>query len=248
MNIFHRHFTSPHPLFLKTKTPSGVHWKKSIYYLWWEYLRRNEDYKKACKQQSKGKYARLYRDFGDVHATDFKTWWTKEGRGVKLFAEPAVPMTVDTLSIVELKVLAAGWDPNSLLVITIPLNLPKRHISKRVAAMLKKYHPRKRGQQMLKESKARYRITHKFNFNALKTALELYDYKLANPTAKLWEIAQKYNMGKTLTAAELALPRGSKDSEVGYKKNAMSVAVSQKLKKAKSIIKNVGLGKFPGPH
>ena len=43
-------------------------WQCSVYYFWWEYLRRNIGYKRCCEQGGKGKYALLYSDFGNVHA------------------------------------------------------------------------------------------------------------------------------------------------------------------------------------
>lgn len=72
-------------------------WKESIYYYWWEFLRRHEEYKKCCEKGGKGKFAKLYADFGNIHEQDdFWKWWTQKvevegvviGRGEYLFAEP----------------------------------------------------------------------------------------------------------------------------------------------------------------
>ena len=46
---------------------SGVATTDSIYYLWFEYLKRSEKYKTACANNGKG-MKRLYADFGDVFA------------------------------------------------------------------------------------------------------------------------------------------------------------------------------------
>lgn len=63
-------------------------WKCSVYYYWWEYLRRHEGYRQCCAKGGKGEYAKLYADFGDVHAhDDFWLWWSKEGHS-ELFCEP----------------------------------------------------------------------------------------------------------------------------------------------------------------
>lgn len=50
-------------------------WKCSVYYFWWEYLRRHEGYRETCQNEGKGEYADLYRSFGDVHKGDFHDWW-----------------------------------------------------------------------------------------------------------------------------------------------------------------------------
>jgi hypothetical protein len=52
-------------------------WQCSIYYYWWEYLRRHNGYRQTCETGVPGEHALLYKYFGDVHATDFHTWWWK---------------------------------------------------------------------------------------------------------------------------------------------------------------------------
>ena len=50
-------------------------WKCSVYYYWWEYLRRHEDYRATCERDGKGPYKELYKSFGNVHESDFHSWW-----------------------------------------------------------------------------------------------------------------------------------------------------------------------------
>jgi len=50
-------------------------WKCSVYYYWWEYLRRNEQYRETCQAGGEGQHALLYRWFGNVHEGDFHDWW-----------------------------------------------------------------------------------------------------------------------------------------------------------------------------
>lgn len=50
-------------------------WKCSVYYYWWEYLRRNEEYRETCRLDGEGKHPVLYRWFGNVHGGDFHDWW-----------------------------------------------------------------------------------------------------------------------------------------------------------------------------
>ena len=56
-------------------------YKASVYYWWYEYLRRSDVYRKCCERGGKGKLAWLYEDFGNVFAEAntekeaFRVWW-----------------------------------------------------------------------------------------------------------------------------------------------------------------------------
>jgi len=242
--IWQRHFTFRHPLFRQATTKSGVQWRQSIYYFWWEFLRRHEGYRETCKNQGKSKYATLYADFGDVYSTDFKAWWTKGDRGARLFAEPAIPITVERLAKGDIESLQSHWDEQSLLVIAVPLFLRKRFIESRITDLLRKHHRRKRGERTIKESKARYPIANQFSIRSLQIALDVYDMKKQNPKLKLWEIAQELRFTSTLNADELG-KRGQMAATAIGKKNTMGVAVRRKLDLAEALIDGVGKGIFP---
>jgi hypothetical protein len=242
--ILQRHFVFRHPLFRKTKTSSGIEWRKSIYYLWWEFLRRHDGYKKTCSSGGKGKYAKLHKDFGDVHAGEFEEWWKADDRGVRLFGEPAIPQSVRRLTKEDLTALADQWNGEDMLVIVAPLLLPKRFIQSRIAKILKTHHPGKRGIRAMRKSRALYRISDQFNFDSLRIALNVYDFRQSNPELKLWEIAQQLRFTSTLKENELG-GRGQMAAEAIGKKNTMGVAVSRKLTLAKNVIDGVGKGVFP---
>jgi len=243
MASFLRHFTFKHPLFRSAKTDNGVPWRESVYYLWWEFLRRHEGYRRTCADAGAGRYAKLYADFGDVHGTDFKAWWTKGDRGARLFAEPPMLMSLQVLERSDLDGLSANWD-DSFLVVAIPLSLPKRYIGSRVSKLVRERHTRGRGQRQNKESRALYPIRRQFNFHALKLALDVYDLSKARPSLTQWEIAQQLRFTTTLAPNELG-QGGQSDSTITDKKAVMSVAVSRKLRLARQIIENVGKGRFP---
>jgi hypothetical protein len=243
MNL-QRHFSLKHPLFRKTKTPTGVEWRKSIYYLWWEFLRRHDGYKATCENDGKGRYAKLYEDFGDVHTLGFREWWTKGDRGARLFAEPAAPQTVQRLTKDDVASLGPDWDDEFVLVIAAPISLPKRYIQNRIAKLLKSHHPGKPGKRTLKESRALYPVANQFNIHSLQIALAVYDLKKANPKMKLWEIAQQLRFTSTLNANEIGQTGQMASTAIG-KKNTMGVAVRRKLDIAESVIDGVGKGIFP---
>ena len=61
----------------------GVPTTDSIYYLWFEYLKRSEKYKTACANNGKG-MAKLYKDFGNIFEHEgvegFWSWWRERGQ------------------------------------------------------------------------------------------------------------------------------------------------------------------------
>ena len=236
---FARIFAAKHPLFVKERTEAGIRWSDSPYYVWWEYLRRHQGYRKTCEDGGKGSYAALYEDFGDVYAQTFREWW--KDRGAEVFAEPASPTGVMELSddqVIEL--IKNGRDERTLLV-AIPLDYRKRAISNQLRKILLRNHSRKRGEKRVKFSRAKYRLLHTPDVPALKTTLACYDLKLANPDMPLWQIAQEVGVSARLTKAELAGEGG----HVADKKASMTAGVSRKLKHAATLIEGVGRGIFP---
>ena len=244
-STFRRHFAFRHPLFRQEQSTSGVRWDDSVYYLWWEFLRRHDGYKRTCENGGKGEYEKLYADFGNVHSGVFRDWWTKDDRGARLFAEPPLPNNVVALTPKELDALPEDWDSGALLIVAIPLALRKRFIQQKLSKLLARHHKRKRGQRTFKESRALYPIVAQFNIHSLKRMLELYDRRQEQPKMPLWEIGQRFRLGKALTEDQLKGGCGRDNSVAVAKKNVLSVAASKRLKEAKSIIKGVGHGVFP---
>lgn len=248
-----RHFAFKHPVFRKhellarkkNKPTAGDWWQDSIYYFWWEFLRRHDGYRETCESGGIGKYAKLYADFGNVHGVSFKDWWTKDGRGARLFAEPLLPNRVMALTSEELHALPENWDRQSLLIVAVPLNLPKRHIEQRLTKLLSQHHKRKRGQRTFKESRALYPIAAQFSIESLRKCLALYDLAHKEPRRKLWELAQRIGLGDPLNKSELEAERGRANPTAVAKKNSLGVAANKMLKKANNIIDGVGRGVFP---
>lgn len=185
-----------------------------------------------------GSTAELYEDFGDVHAVDFKTWWTTGDRGARLFAEPAVTSSVIPLLPSDISAIQDSWESGSQLVIAIPLTFSKRAILSHVKTILQKRHKRGRGQRVMKDSKAEYPVSAQFRVSSLKTDLEAYDLRLREPDLKLWQIAQRLRFSAKLS---------ENDINVAEKKAAMSVAAFRKLAHAKRVIDAVAKGRFPVP-
>jgi hypothetical protein len=233
-----RHFAYQHPTFGRSKkTQALAPYKHSVYYLWWEFLRRNSDYRKCCDNGGRGKLKGLYADFGDVHSVDFKTWWRTDSRGANLFAEQLLP---------DFKVIASVnefIERDRVLFLQVPLALPKRFLTQQFQKILNQYHGGRRGIKTNKISTAKYPITGHVDTDALEKCLRVFDMKTLNPKMRLWEIAQECKVAR---ASQFVRNDGSDtEKEVSDKKLVLANTASRYLRKAHIIIKGVALGKFP---
>jgi hypothetical protein len=232
-----RHFPYQHPTFGRGNSIKNEStWKRTIYYVWWSYLKRNEEYLKTCEFNGQGSLSKLYEDFGDVRADDFKTWWTEDGRGARLFSNPPAEDTVRLLS----KSDEAPLDDDHLLV-SVPLNLPKKFIFQRFKSLLNQKHNGQRGKQYAKTSKAKYQFKGQPNIEALATALNIWDKRIEQPKLKLWELGQFLPLNKHLYVDYF---KSGKPLDTASKK-LMEATVSRYIKKARDSLKNTSKGLFP---
>ncbi len=234
---YQRHFQYKHPTFgTKSKPKPKSSWEGTVYYWWWEYLRRNAEYLKCCESGGKGRLAGLYKDFGDVRSESFQRWWIDDGRGAHLFAEPQAE---DSIRVMETG--QEALDRSEAFTVSIPLYLPKKTILRRFKELLDERHQGKRGHQLAKRSKARYQVKGQPNIPAIKQALEVYDFRKANPKMKLWEI------GNAIPRLQMANKLKSSDtaSERADKRNVLAATVSRYLRRAEQSIDKTSLGTFP---
>ena len=191
MKFKQRHFIYKNPLFVRKKTAEDT-----IYWCWFEFLRRSEQYKKVCK--SKGKTGeshlkKLYLDFGDIHSMTFREWWTEKNdkfgvysRGAYLFAEQTD---------YNVRVIENSDDlfvDDSVLNVQIPLSMSKREISRTLQLLIRKNHKGKVGRRKTAHyhSTALYKVSGRVDIdviNSFKKCLYVYDEK-KKKTKKLWEI------------------------------------------------------------
>jgi hypothetical protein len=234
---YQRHFQYKHPTFgTKNKPKPKSAWEGTVYYWWWAYLKRNQEYLNCCEKSGKGRLSRLYKNFGDVRGDSFQKWWMEGGRGAHLFADPQAEDSIRVMEIGQ-----EALDPSEAFTVSIPLYLPKKTILRRFKELLDERHQGRRGYQLAKRSKARYQIKGQPNVPAIKQALEVYDFRQANPDLKLWEI------GNAIPRLQMAnkLNSSDTDSERADKRNVLAATVSRYLKRAENSIKNTTLGIFP---
>ncbi len=229
-------FAYKHPTFGRSKAEkSQERFKNSVYYLWWEFLRRSAAYKKCCASGGKGKLKNIYQDFGDVFATEFKTWWQTNERGAYLFAEHFPPrMTL-------IDAMPDASVTNQVLVVQVPLALPKRFLTAEFQKLLNVHHSGKRGRRNNESSTARYPVTGHIDTDALQKCLRVYDMKTSNPKMALWKVTQECKA----MSLDAYIKNSDTQGIVTNKKLILANTASRLLKKAVLIVGNVEQGKFP---
>jgi hypothetical protein len=229
-------FAYKHPTFGRSKVEkSQERYKNSVYYLWWEFLRRSTAYKKCGASGGKGKLKNIYQDFDDVFTTDFKTWWQTNERGAYLFAEQLPP------KMIVLDEMPDASISGQVLVLQVPLKLPKRLLMAEFQKLLNVHHSGKRGRRNNVSSSARYPVTGHIDTDALQKCLRVYDMKVANPKMRLWQVTQACKAIKR----DAFIVDGDTQGIITNKKLILANTASRLIKKAETIIKNVESGRFP---
>ena len=183
-----RYFPKPQPLSPQTRTwvENGVRYQKdsrvrggkrrvkgtwttdSIYYLWFEYLKRSEKYKTACANNGKG-MKKLYKDFGNVFEYEgvegFWSWWNE--RGQYLFGIESKQEIVEFDNADEV----FGYDDYKL--VAIPTNLTKTTIKKRLNKLIAEMEVNPTAEQTAKYSIAQTKV----DVASLQSCLMAFDLK-----------------------------------------------------------------------
>lgn len=237
-----RHFPYQHPTFGTAKRPKPAFaWEGSVYYWWWAYLKRNQEYLACCENAGVGALADHYKDFGDVRGDDFKAWWSENDRGARLFAEPKAEDSV--------RVLEEGEKASSAalaLTLSLPLNLPKKFLLQRCRDLLADVRKGGVGKLYARASDARYKVTGQPNLVALKRALMVYDAieasKRMKPKKPYWRIATELDLIEDKDKVQPTdSPMVAED-----KRNVMKAIVGRLKKRAEVLIEQSASKEFIG--
>jgi hypothetical protein len=237
-------FKAIHPIFGGGTKPLGVSYQqRSPYYWWWEFLRRNEDYVACCAAGGTGELAGLFTDFGVVSNDNFKEWWSEHG--FRLFAEKAKPVKLAELA--SPNDWDTSWTQDSVMVVAVPLDIPKRNLQGFFARLLKDRHSGKRGRKALSDadaSTARYPLYRNVSIHTLRIQLAVYDAVMEARTSD-----------KKITLAQIGewlklVPKPNKQTEgevmdAARRRSVLAATVSRHFKDAQRIIANTALGQFP---
>lgn len=234
-------------------------WQNSVYYYWWEYLRRHDGYKRTCQTAGKGRYASLYADFGDVHVNDnFWQWWTGHQH---LFCEP-------TGRAIQESVLNRHFSEDDL-IISVPLEVRSVYLVRMFRKLLQANTDRVKAARS--KSRAQYPVFAKPILSALHTSLVTWDLRQQHPSAKLHELFDLVAEQAPISVDERVIVKGD-DNDKPYVihlnkaereaartgvvdvflrevrkvvRRRKAQTVNRHLSTAEAYIANVALGEFP---
>ena len=221
--------------FDESNPPATV--KESPYYWWFMFLRLNEDYKATCKAKGKGKCAAIYKDFGNIYATNFKDWWNaKDG----LFSEPRRGYR---MSIAMNQEELAPFNSDEVLNLVVPLTWSQRSLKKAFSQLvLSKVEKGKRGISVEK-SEAQYRISGRWHAEAMAMAYKIYTIKNESEAQGIkttWvDTALKARMPMTY-----ALGDKSRKIESAVKRS-ITILAMRHYKRAEEYIESAATKSFP---
>ena len=155
--------------------PSTV--KSSPFFWWFRFLQLNSDYLETEKNNGVGKCSDLYKDFGAVSNTDFKTWWTANSH---LFAEAK---TNYSLRVAKTNTELAPFDSTEAVNVVVPLNWSQKSLKKHFALLLPKIGVASGaiGPKIgTSTSTAKYGLGRRWNCGAMESAYEVYKVRQAN--------------------------------------------------------------------
>lgn len=211
--------------------PASV--RNSVYYLWWAYLRENEDYLACCENGGIGPMEKLFKDFGDVRSKDFNRWWKQIGW--KLFCEP------DREPIIDHQEIPDSFDPSTHKLVSIPFIGDMDRTLAELRELLKEHFAAAR-QRLRDEGNSErspfvplYPVTSKPDSQALTDRLRTWQIYKNDKTADPLQVA------KDLGIYSPALHR---KHDVDYEEN-IERKIKDYLREARILIRNVGLGRFP---
>jgi hypothetical protein len=231
--------------------------RTSVRRWWWEYLRLSKDYWLICQTSSSANNPRtiddgmrwLYRKFGDIYKSDFDTWY--ERTGTYIFREQVeLPKVIEIVD--DLSNLTETRDDK--ILVEIPLDLSQATISRQINRILKQ-HITMRPANKLQMSQSQFPINPVlYRLPALQRMHEIWCVHrevIAKPVA-LEQAKDKYSTKGDLYRIGVALRLSpsnegmAEDVELHHQRlNRMRATVSRYIGKAKMLISNVELAKYP---
>jgi len=236
-------FFEPYPTFgTKNNRLAPSKREESPYYWWWAYLKRNKDYLATCENDGKGKYAKLYADFGDIRGDEFRLWWRV--KGVELFAQQMSIYTFKELT--NKDEVPNEWNKEEFMYLQVPLVYDKKSLKKYFNELLTE-RGRKKGRpsQASRQNTAKYPLNGTYTIPNLRLCLQVYDRYMETRSGanklKLWEIGAEMGL---LDKDSMPNPKYDYADRL-VKRNRLAATVGRYIKQAKSRIENAALGNFP---
>ena len=225
--------------------------QRSLYYWWWRYLRLSEDYCWLCRQKGRSldkEFNKTCTMFGDVHSMNFKEWWLSNG--TKIFSYKVDPPRVQFVNTDDLFRATDAITKLWLKPLMIPNHLTKSEILEQLSDLLEVHKRKELPKSIVTEYEVedlrgmrKKAIIDAHRVWCLDTAVEVAkrSKSLSRP-----ERYTQYWIGKKLELDPKAISgKRLRESIEANHRLAMRVKVNRYLVKAKNIIANVELGRFP---
>ena len=253
------HFeTSSYPRFGRgvysdAKAPSTV--RNSPFFWWFRFLQLNSDYLATEKLNGVGVCADLYKDFGNVSSTDFKTWWKEHSH---LFAEEA---STYTMKVARSQSDLAPFDVTEAANLVVPLTWSQKSLKKHFAMLLDKLgvEQGKVGPK-IGSATAKYSLGRRWNCGAMESAYNVYLVRQQNmekgaketkKSQHKGEVSAKFKMAwaDVAIAAKLNIAEGMKEGKVSQstteKRRILTILADRHYKKAEYFIESAATKSFP---
>lgn len=249
---------------VKPPHPDAPAWQCSVYFYWYEYLRRHDGYADTCDNHGDGPCAEQFVTFGNVHALNFSEWWSEK---FWLFEERRPVQRLKQAPALDTDGFPLDRD---MLYLAVDLTAPPSKLFRELRAEV--WHQRLAAEDRARRSAASraakrkkplaqvnietlkstalYPVATKPVLSSLHEHLLVWDAKVANPDMPDADIADiagiRVNQvvhGETLTSRRmLKLPTDQIERVLRRRKQ---LAVQRHLRIAKQYIDNVALGEFP---
>lgn len=235
-----------------TNPPSSV--KSSPFYWWFMFLRLNTDYHETAMNNGVGKFSDLYKDFGDVSNTDFKTWWRDHSY---LFAEEPSQYK---LKLAENQDDLAPFNNNEVVNVVVPLTWSQKSLKKHFAMLLNKLgvEQGKRGPKIGSET-AKYSLGRRWNCGAMESAYKVYAARQVNMEKGAKETKKPQHKGEVSAKFQVAwadiadmakIIVSNKDDDgsirtKGEVRRLQTILAVRHYKNAESFIKSSATSSFP---
>lgn len=221
-----------------TNYPRPENYQDSVFYWWFEFLKRSESYEHQCEI---GEGGTVYQDFGNVFGVDFLEWWNNDDR--ELLFLPGTSFGVWPVeNIKDLKqALSEQW-----LVVKIDPRCTKKTILYWLEEMLFSQQPEVRGHRNVGVTELpKYEPFTTADVQGLKKTLAIYDLYLVEPKP-LYKIYEKIQLRDDIRKFKCKDKEKNKNNDDdSTSRRVKTSSISRYIKQAQKLIKNVEQGVFP---
>lgn len=235
------------------KAPQTV--KDSPLFWWFKFLQLNSDYIDTEKNKGIGVCSTLYKDFGVVSNTDFKSWWNSHAH---LFAEES---TAYSMKVAKKESELAPWNDSEAVNVVVPLNWSQKSLKKHFAMLITKLGVVKgKIGPKIGATSAKYSVGSRWSISAMESAYYVYKVRQANMekgakvTSKAQhkgEVSAKYKVAWADVAikANLRVVGNLKDGEVKQstadKRRILTILAKRHYANALQFIQASATASFP---